>query len=69
MEVPECKQGDVWGPDGIEPGWIITVTYTDAEMAELLANYDPASGASPSVTYCRPTVRAMLDAVKGAQNA
>jgi len=64
MEVPECKQGDVWGPDGIEPGWIITVTYTDAEMADLLANYDAASGASPGVTYCRPTMRAMLNAVK-----
>lgn len=40
------------------------VTFTDAEMSDLLANYDPASGTSPSVTYCRPIVRAMLDAVK-----
>ena len=63
MEVPECKQGDVWGPNGVEPGWSLMVTFTDAEMSDLLANYDPASGTSPSVTYCRPIVRAMLDAL------
>ena len=69
MEVTEARQTDVFGPNGIEQGWTVTVTYTDAEMADLLANYDPASGTSPSVTYCRPTVRAMLDAVKGVQSA
>jgi len=69
MEVTEARQTDVFGPNGIEAGWTVIVTYTDAEMADLLANYDPASGASPSVTYCRPTVRAMLDAVKGVQGA
>ena len=69
MEVPECRQSDVWGPNGVEPGWSLMVTFTDAEMSDLLANYDPASGTSPSVTYCRPIVRAMLDAVKGVQSA
>ena len=69
MEVTYAQQTDVFGPNGIEQGWTVTVTYTDAEMADLLANYDPASGTSPSVTYCRPTVRAMLDAVKGVQGA
>jgi hypothetical protein len=29
-----------------------------------VANYDPASGTSPTVGYCRPTVREILDAVK-----
>jgi hypothetical protein len=33
-------------------------------MAELQANYDPASGTSPTVGYCRPTMRAILDAVR-----
>jgi hypothetical protein len=69
MEVTEARQTDVFGPNGIEAGWTVIVTYTDAEMADLLANYDPASGTSPSVTYCRPTVRTILDAVKGATNA
>lgn len=64
MEVIYAQQTDVFGPNGIEQGWTVTVTYTDAEMADLLANYDAASGASPGVTYCRPTMRAMLDAVK-----
>jgi len=45
-------------------GWQIQICYTDAEMAELLANYDEASGTSPSVIYCRPTMREILDAVK-----
>jgi len=35
-----------------------------SEVAELLANYDPTSGTSPSVTYSRPLSRAILDAIK-----
>lgn len=45
-------------------GWQVIVTYTDDEMSELLANYDPESGTSPSVADSRPTVRAILNAVK-----
>ena len=69
MLITEARPTDVWGDNGIEAGWTVTVTYTDAEMADLLANYDPSTGASPGVTYCRPTVRAVLDAVKEVQGA
>jgi hypothetical protein len=33
-------------------------------IPELLQNYDPASGTSPSVTYSRPLSRAILDALR-----
>jgi hypothetical protein len=69
MDATEARQGDVWGPNGIEPGWTVTVQFTDAEMADLLANYDPSSGTSPGVTYCRPVLRAILDAVKEVNDA
>ena len=62
----ESRKSDVWSDSGeCVSGWTCTVTYTDAEMAALLANYDPASGTSPTVGYCRPTMREILDAVKG----
>lgn len=64
MEVVETRQSDVFGPNGIETGWSISITFTDAEMSDLLAAYDPVSGTSPSVTICRPIVRQILDAVK-----
>jgi hypothetical protein len=38
-----------------------------AEVQELLQNYDPASGTSPSVTYSRPLSRVILDAIKRAE--
>jgi len=33
-------------------------------IPELLQNYDPASGTSPSVSYSRPLSRAILDALR-----
>jgi hypothetical protein len=61
----EARKSDVWNDaDECVSGWTCTVTYTDEEMAELLANYDEASGTSPTVGYCRPTVREILDSVK-----
>jgi hypothetical protein len=38
-------------------------------MDDLLANYDAASATSPGVTYCRPVLRAILDAVKEVNDA
>lgn len=63
MIVDQLRHDAVQGPTGIEEGWSITVTFTDSEMADILAQYDPASPTSPSVTVCRPIVRPMLDAV------
>lgn len=45
-------------------GYIVTTFYTATEMADLQANYDPAVGTSPTVGYCRPTTRSILDAVR-----
>lgn len=58
----EAVRTDVWGPDGVEPGWSVTTTYTLAEMQRLLAAYDPSSGTSPSVADARPVLRAILNA-------
>jgi hypothetical protein len=61
----ETRKSDVWSDGGeCVSGWTVTVTYTDAEVDELLLNYEPSSGSSPLVAYCRPTVREILDAVK-----
>jgi hypothetical protein len=65
MLVTNAYQANIPTTEGAyTEGWQIYICYTDDEMAELLANYDEASGTSPSVTYCRPTVREILDAVK-----
>lgn len=62
----EVRHTDVFADDGqVVDGWQVIVTYTDQEMSDLLFNYDETSGTSPSVGYCRPTVRAILDAVSG----
>ena len=45
-------------------GFIIPIIIPLSEVGELLANYDPASGTSPGVTYSRPLSRAILDALK-----
>jgi hypothetical protein len=50
--------------DGYEPGISISVVFTDAEWNDLLLSYDKTSLTSPSVSVCRPIVRAMLDAGK-----
>jgi hypothetical protein len=65
----EAVRTDVWGPDGAEPGWAVTTTYTLAEMADLLSRYEPTSGTSPSVGDARPTTRTVLNAVLAAQPA
>lgn len=44
-------------------GWEIFVSFTKEEIQELLAAYDALSSTSPSVSYCRPTVRAILDKI------
>ena len=63
MLVNQVFYNSVPGPEGPVYGWIITVTFTHDEMQAILAQYDPASATSPSVTVCRPIVRPMLDAV------
>lgn len=45
-------------------GFIIPIIIPLSEVAELLANYDPASSTSPLVAYSRPLSRAILDALK-----
>jgi hypothetical protein len=59
----EAVRTDVWGPDGAEPGWAVTTTYTLAEMQRLLAAYDPSVGTSPGVADARPVLRSQLNAV------
>jgi hypothetical protein len=66
MLVTSSVHAEIPTPEGAyTDGWQITICYTAEEMEALLANYDEASGTSPSVGYCRPTMRDILDAVKG----
>jgi hypothetical protein len=51
--------------DAYVDGWQITICYTAEEMETLLAGYEEASATSPSAVVCRPTLRAILNAVKG----
>ena len=44
-------------------GWEVFVSFTKEEIDELLAAYDPSSSTSPSVSYCRPIVREILDSI------
>jgi hypothetical protein len=43
---------------------VIPVIIPNDQIAELLANYDPSSSTSPTVTYSRPLARCILDALK-----
>jgi hypothetical protein len=47
-----------------EGAYVIPVIVPASQVAELLANYTPTSGTSPSVTYSRPLARTILDALK-----
>jgi hypothetical protein len=44
-------------------GWEVSVTFTEQEISDLLAVYDPSSSTSPSVSYCRPIVKEILDSI------
>lgn len=61
MNIIFSKKGDVWGPDGVTDGYTIEISWTEDEMAELQAEYDPASNVSPNETLGREVLRAILD--------
>jgi len=64
MQIDSCFQGIFQtSPETYEEGWAVQVVLTEDEVAQLTAAYDPASSTSPSVTVCRPIVRAILDAI------
>lgn len=51
-------------PGGVPvEGTPLSLWIEGAELARLLAAYDPASSTSPSVADARPVLRAILDAV------
>jgi len=65
MKIDSINRGEYQNSeDGYEPGINISVVFTDAEWETLLLSYDETSSTSPSVSVCRPIVRAMLDAGK-----
>lgn len=64
MKVISVREAGVFDEhDVYQDGEEIILTFTDAEILDLLAVYDPASSTSPSVSYCRPIVREILDAI------
>jgi hypothetical protein len=51
-------------PGGVPvEGTPVSLWIEAAELARLIAAYDPASSTSPSVSDARPVLRAILDAV------
>jgi hypothetical protein len=66
MLVLNASHANIPTPEGAnEDGWQIQICYTDEEMETLLAGYEEASSTSPSALVCRPTLRAILNVVKG----
>jgi len=64
MKIISAREAGVFDEQDVyQDGEEITLTFTDAELLELLAVYDPASSTSPSVSYCRPIVKEILDAI------
>jgi len=64
MRVISTRRAGVFDDQGVySEGWEQHIAFTDAEMEVLQAAYDPASGTSPSVSFTRPLVRELLDAV------
>lgn len=64
MKVISVREAGVFDEQDIyQDGEEIILTFTDAELLQLLAAYDPASSTSPSVSYCRPIVKELLDAI------
>ena len=64
MKVISIYEAGVFDHEDIyHEGKEITLTFTEQEIADLLAVYDPASSTSPSVSYCRPIVKEILDAI------
>jgi hypothetical protein len=65
MKVHSISRGEYQNAeDSYEPSININITFTDAEWEALLLSYDETSSTSPSVSVCRPIVRAMLDEAK-----
>jgi hypothetical protein len=64
MKVISSRDAGVFDEqDAYHEGKEITVTFTEEEIADLLAVYDPSSSTSPSVSYCRPIVKEILDSI------
>ena len=61
-------QAEIPLPDGsYSSGWVVSIAYTDEEMADLLSRYAPGVGTSPGVTDARPIARCAFDAVLATQ--
>ncbi len=59
---PYCEATDGGDYDGDEC-WVIPVLIPVEDVPELLAQYNPGSGTSPSVATARPLARIILDAL------
>jgi hypothetical protein len=64
MTITFTKRGDVWSDDGIASGYTIELQLTDAEVLEILSQYDPTSSTSPTAALSRSLTRTWLDALK-----
>jgi hypothetical protein len=61
----EIHKVDVFSDsEEVLPGYRALLTFTDEEMAALLAAYDESTNTSPAEVVCRPVLRAILDSVK-----
>jgi len=64
MKTFYISKGDVWSDDGIASGYTIELQLTDAEVLEILSQYDAASATSPTAALSRSLTRTWLDALK-----
>lgn len=47
----------------VDEGVIVTLSLSQADVAALLAEYDPSSSTSPSATICRAIARPIATAI------
>jgi len=61
----EVHAGEFQVADGVyDEGYALTVILGKAEAQQLLTEYLPDTGTTPSITTCRPLVRAMCASLK-----
>lgn len=59
----EAKRADVWGAEGVEDGWCLSVSFSGSEVEALLNKFEPTNSLSPGVADSRPVLRTMLNTI------
>jgi len=65
MKVDACHPGGFQThPEVYRDGWAVTLVFSEDEVTELLAQYEPASNTSPSAADSRVIARTVAEALR-----